>query len=281
MCAVKPVLDELGFTEMPASRTCPRVWWVRSGLLNVLPIHAAGCHNSNPPQTALDRVISSYASTMKSLLYARERAMTAGRIEIERAVLYAMPSTLPFALSEAQDLENILTRASINTETVSNPINEEVRNELLKYSIVHFACHGKSMSDPSESRLLLQDKPLTVSHLTSLKIEPAKFAYLSACHTASMRELDLLDESINLSSAVQLYGYPSVVGTMWHVNDEHSAKVASDVYTWISNEKNRSGFNAQRSAEGLHKAVRELRNRTRFKDDHDPIAWAPFIHIGI
>ena len=72
--AVKPVLDELGFTQIPQlDEVWPRVWWVGSGLLNILPIHASGYHDSTPPQTALDRVISSYAPTVKSLAYARER----------------------------------------------------------------------------------------------------------------------------------------------------------------------------------------------------------------
>ena len=52
--AVKQILDELGFTQTPSTgQAWPRVWWVGSGLLSVLPIHAAGYHDSNPPQTAL------------------------------------------------------------------------------------------------------------------------------------------------------------------------------------------------------------------------------------
>ena len=78
--------------------------------------------------------------------------------------------------------------------------------------------------------------PLTVSDLTSLNIESAKLAYLSACHTSTMRDFHLLDESISLSSAVQLSGYPSVVGSLWQVRDSHSAEVARDVYTWILKE---------------------------------------------
>ena len=87
--AVKPVLDELGFTQTPSyDETWPRVWWVGSGLLNILPIHASGYHDSTPPQTALDRVISSYAPTVKSLAYARERAARANQVTSnEKAIL--------------------------------------------------------------------------------------------------------------------------------------------------------------------------------------------------
>lgn len=77
-CGVKSILDELGFTQPPPpGQPWPRVLWVGTGLLSILPIHAAGDHDSNPPQTVLDRVVSSYAFTMKSLSYAKERAAKA------------------------------------------------------------------------------------------------------------------------------------------------------------------------------------------------------------
>ena len=159
-----------------------------------------------------------------------------------------------------------------------NPTKLSVLTELPKHTIVHFSCHGNLADDPSQSCLVLEDFPLTVSDLISLNIDTAKLAYLSACHASAMRNLRLLDESISLSSAVQLSGYPSVVGSLWQVGDIHSAEVARDVYTSIIGE---SGLDARRSAEGLHKAVRDLRDRTRARTKHDPLAWAPFIHVGI
>jgi CHAT domain-containing protein len=94
-----------------------------------------------------------------------------------------------------------------------------------------------------------------------------------------MPNLRLLNESISLSSAIQLSGYPSVVGSLWTVQDDHSANVAKDVYAWIL--ELQGGLDARRAAEALHKAVRGLRDRTRVKRKHDPFVWAPFIHVGI
>ena len=49
----------------------------------------------------------------------------------------------------------------------------------------------------------------------------------------------------------------------------------------VNNDKS----DGRRSAQGLHKAVRSLRDKTRLKVHSimmsDPIVWAPFIHIGI
>lgn len=113
----------------------------------------------------------------------------------------------------------------------------------------------------------------------SLNIESTKFAYLSACHTSARRNLHLLEESIDLSSAIQLYDYPSVVGSLWQVNDTHSAELSRDVYLWILNGKGE--LDVRRSAEGLDIAMRDLRDRTSFMRKHDPLVWTSFIHIGI
>ena len=88
---VEPVLDELGFKQKSNS---PRVWWVGSGLLNILPIHAAGYHDCNPPKSALDCVVSSYTPTIQALSYARDRAIRSERATLkDNAILVAMPTT--------------------------------------------------------------------------------------------------------------------------------------------------------------------------------------------
>lgn len=106
--AVGPALRELRFTQAPPSnKGWPRVWWVSSGLLNWLPIHAAGYHDSksSPPNTAIDRVISSYTPTVKALAYARERKQRINNSLDQNAALIGMPQTpdlkdLPFVESE-------------------------------------------------------------------------------------------------------------------------------------------------------------------------------------
>jgi len=297
--AVKLILDELGFTQTPQlGEAWPRVWWVASGLLSLLPIHAAGYHDvqvttendvETPAPTVLDRVISSYAFTVKSLSYAAERTAKADQIgKKTEAVLFGMPTTpdespLLNVEREITDIGNILTKASIPTSVEMHPVRATALSKLPNYQIVHFACHGFSASDPSESSLLLNDwkaTPLSVLDLSSLNVESAKFAYLSACHTSATRGVRMLDESINLSSAIQLCGYPSVVGSLWQVDDLGAADVARSVYEWILEGASQE-FDARRSAEGLQKAVRQLRETTRIMGKQDPLTWAPFIHVGI
>ena len=99
-----------------------------------------------------------------------------------------------------------------------------------------------------------------------------------------MRDHRLLDESINLSSAIQLSGYPSVVGSLWNVTDSHASDVARNVYRLMLGD---SLFDPVRSSEALHHVVRQLRDETRRVRGftkvvpNDPLVWASFIHIGI
>lgn len=171
-------------------------------------------------------------------------------------------------------MEDLFSGTSNDVTMMHNPTRREVLFELPEAGIVHFACHGFSAQDPSQSGFYLKEwkaSPLTVSDLTSVNSKSTKFAYLSACHTSAMRDPQLLDESITLSSAIQLSGYPSVVGSLWWVEDIHSAQVAKDVYEWMLDD---AGINERHAAEGLRNAVRALRDRTRF-------AKRPYIHIGI
>ena len=293
--AVGPVLDRLGFTETPGENSVwPRVWWIGSYWLNVLPIHAAGYYNTaiSPPRSAIDRVISSYTPTIKALAYARERRARTNGSEIRKALLVGMPKTpeyssLPGVKHELKQVQQCL-QPHIQTTVTYDCTREEILSTLSEHQVVHFSCHGiTSPEDPSKSRLLFKDwktSPLTVSDFTSLNIPCPRFAYLSACHTATSSDRTLLDESIHLASAIQLAGYPSVVGTLWQVSDYYSAQIARDVYKWMS----KGGkLDTERSAEGLHRAVRRLREESCTalsggQNPHsDPLLWAPWIHLGV
>ena len=292
--AVEPVLDELGFTKTPSEKEAwPRLWWVSSGLLTMLPIHAAGYHSPGSLRNALDRVISSYAPTLKSLAYAWEKLKKSEAQETQKALLIAMPKTtamrdLPFAEKEIHELQDLLPSVIQITVTFS-PTRADTLSLIQEHQIVHLACHAQvSSEDPSQSKIFLSDwtkAPLTFSELTSLNIPISQFAYLSACHTSSTRNPSLLDESISLSSAFQLAGYPSVIGTLWQVHDEYSPTIGKKVYHFMLNGCDR--VNTRRSAEGLHRAIRSLKDKTRAvpgttrRVTTDPLVWASYIHLGV
>ncbi len=136
--------------------------------------------------------------------------------------------------------------------------------------------------------LVLMDwktQPLTLPYIASLNIECGQFAYLSACHAARGLDVHLLDDSINLSAAMQLAGHPSVVGALWQVINKTAAEVAEHVYSWVL--RDGDYLQIQQSAEGLHHAIRAVREQSRIWEGHErgvpsnPFIWAPYIHVGV
>ena len=128
------------------------------------------------------------------------------------------------------------------------------------------------------SRLLLHDHattPLTVSALAQVDLAHAQLAYLSACSTADPGSLDLLDESIHLTSAFQLAGFPHVVGTLWPIDDRLAAEIAESFYTRLTPSPPGNPDPAQ-SAAALHHTIRTVRDRY----PATPSLWAAYLHAG-
>ena len=68
----RPCLEALGFNSPVSDNNWPRIWWVLTGLLNQLLIQQRqAAIGSGSADTVIDRVMSSYASSVKALVYGR------------------------------------------------------------------------------------------------------------------------------------------------------------------------------------------------------------------
>jgi tetratricopeptide (TPR) repeat protein len=316
--AAAPVLAALDIKDRPAGEAWPRVWWAPGGLLGLLPIHAAGYHGgggSGPANAVPDRVVSSYTPTIRALRYARQKASSASILEASapgpRSLVVAMPATpaaegwpaprpLPYAAEEAAELVSLLpglvtlTGQAAGPDTITGedaltrseaPTRDAVFALLPECSVAHFACHGATdPEDPSLSRLLLQDhgtRPLTVASLTTIRLDRARLAYLSACRTAFQEGIRLLDEAIQLALAFQLAGFPHVIATQWEVSDPASVQVARDFYAHLASTSARTAtpdIDPDRAAVALHHAVNALRTNPRYRARVS--TWSAYIHVG-
>ncbi|MER6162403.1 CHAT domain-containing tetratricopeptide repeat protein [Streptomyces sp. NPDC001868] len=306
--ACGPVLDALGHDRPPdetRDEDWPRVWWVPSGLLTLLPLHAAGHHTDSGenPRTVMDRVVSSYTPTVRNLRHARECARARASAAV-RSLIVAMPTTpglpgrghLHFVEEEAEMLrarlpEPVLLQERDSPEGaaiahIDVPTKVVVLKHLAEVCVVHFACHGTSDPlDPSNSRLLLHDHaedPLTVASLIPVALKSAGLAYLSACRTAAVDTTELLDEAIHLTSAFQLAGFPHVVGTLWAIDDQIAVTMAELFYSRLDTDA--TGLVPGRSARALHDAVRDVRDGSDLPPGFDrrqtPQLWAAYLHAG-
>jgi tetratricopeptide (TPR) repeat protein len=293
--AARPALDALGLLSGPApTEELPRVWWMPGGLLARLPLHAAGRHRDANGSTVMDRVVSSYSPSIRALRYARRRvtALGASPPGSLRTLIVAMPTTpgqddLYYVTDEVRALRAVLPdsillttpgRDGIVDGAQETPTKAAVLARLGECQILHFSCHGEAdTSDPSQSSLHLcnhADDPLTVAALSSVEHDHARLAYLSACSTAVNFDSTLMHEAIHIAAALQLVGFPHVIGTLWEVGDSFSAKLAATFYGNLHNSSRM--VDVSRSAFALHNALREARDQNLKVVS----SWSPYIHMG-
>ena len=276
-----PVLEALGYHGTPADDApWPRLWWAPGGYLSLLPLHAAG-HHDDPAsgRTVLDRVVSSYTPTIRSLRHARRRQAAATAFP-NRSLIIAMPVTP--GLSELRNVRTeteLLTSILPNPQTLTRPDRDQVLAELPGHRIAHFACHGSyDLENPANSRLLLHDherNPLSVGDLSAVNLDGAQLAYLSACHTAVNSTERLLDEAMHLAGALQAAGFPQVVGTLWELDDEVAVEITEDFYRGLRIQGTET-LDPARAAYSLHRAIRQQRDYY----PGTPSLWASHLHFG-
>ncbi|KAF3034661.1 hypothetical protein E8E12_001700 [Didymella heteroderae] len=264
----KPVMDALGYSGSPSDNDWPHIWWIPTGRLSKFPLHAAGYHSKGSMRTVLDRAVSSYSSSVKTIIQGRRRrglGVTPGKSPT--ALLIDMAQTpgrvpLEFASGEVSLVKGICQASSCEV-ILSTRKKADVMSHLSECNIFHFAGHGSTNDfDPSKSSLLLEDcksDPLTVADLmeNSLRDHSPFLAYLSACGTGEIRDQKYFDESIHLISACQLAGFRHVIGTLWEVEDGKSCLLMARI---IYEEILHQGMTDPSVSVGLHKATRVLRD---------------------
>lgn len=303
-----PCLDALGYKAAAPSDTLPRVWWVPTGLTSQLPLHAAGNYRDQPFDSVLDRTMSSYALSVKSLIHGRAGPGPQAVTSEDRGVLISMKHTpglphggdLDFAEDEVRMLKDMCAPLGLLSVT-PKPFKDDVFETLKTCKVFHFAGHGNSdPTEPSKSCLLLEDwqtNPLTVGDFRDHHLcESSPFlGYLSACSTGANSVAELADEGIHLISSLQLAGFRHVVGTLWEVSDRHCVDVAKVFYETLQVE----GLTDLGVCKALHRAVKQLRDgkssndeKSRWAfclDDGDSSSftgqqqnfhWVPYVHFG-
>ncbi|CAN9392750.1 unnamed protein product [Alternaria alternata] len=307
----QPIFETLQSSGLVPHRPSnkPRLWWIPSGPLCSLPIHAAGIYTKNSSCILMDKVISSYSPSIKAMIFSQRNAVnTASHSSFHRSLIVSMGTTpgvsdLPFANEEGQavrtELSKLLTIDQL-PEVQLKPNKAAVIADMSRATILHFAGHGLSDSkDPLDSKLLVEDwqkDPLTVKDLLSLRLhqKPPFIAYLSACSTGRSSVDRLIDEGLHLMSACLLVGFQHVIGSLWEVSDRHSAELAQRVFATMAAARLSHECVSICLQDSL-KPLRESKNFRGFRDgfgasqrdvgEHwhggDPRVWAAYIHMGL
>lgn len=289
----QPVLDDPQVARLLADPAAPRsldgrprLWWCPIGSLGLLPLHAAGAHPharaAHPADrlSVLDRVVSSYASSLTALRSARATPRLPPDGGILTVALPDTPGRPPLTLAD-DEIASVAAWAPGHEQLLGpDATRSRVMQRLRSADWLHFVGHAEQGAGPTgtSSGLLV-----THDHLTAGAIGVADLlrdgavrrhwlAYLSACSTARGRP-ELVDQSLHVAGALQAAGFAHVVATHWPVRSDIAAKVAQDFYAELPP---RSAVRHQDVALALDEAVR----LARYDRPDRPSWWAPTHHRG-
>ncbi|HEU4391026.1 MAG TPA: CHAT domain-containing protein, partial [Blastocatellia bacterium] len=247
-----------------------RVIVIPHGPLHYLPFHAL----SNRGEYLIDRFEISYSPSAAVLQLCRARSKMTRRIWRSRTEP-RKPTTdlVAVGISDPKTpniREEISALAAMFPDTTQIRDDEATRENLFRLAsgarFLHIATHGHFQRDnPMFSFLELADCRLDFYSLFDLKLK-AELVTLSGCQTGINAVLPG-DELHGLMRGFLYAGAPSLVTSLWSVNDRSTSETMVRMY------RNIQTGDSKRSA--LRKAQLSIR-----EENSHPYYWAPFVLIG-
>ncbi|HDN73680.1 MAG TPA: CHAT domain-containing protein [Archaeoglobus sp.] len=226
---------------------------VPHGILHYLPFNAL--HDGK--EWFVEKYKARFMQNASMLRFLREK----GKAKIETAFVVGNPTKdLEFAEIEAKKVAD-----KFNVKPL---LRDEARKEVVVEGskgkdILHFSCHGMFEAGfPRFSRLMLADDNLLVAEVYNLDLN-ADVVTLSACETG-LGGLTNGDEIEGLTRAFMRAGTPSVIASLWSVDDESTSELFLRYYDGRGDK-----------VERLRKAQIET-----MKEYAHPFYWAGFVMFG-
>ena len=138
-----------------------------------------------------------------------------------------------------------------------------------EYKILHLCTHACAEMDFKDTRIYFSDKELLAFELYNLPLN-AELAVLSACETG-IGELKRGEGVMSLARAFMYSGCPSVVTSLWSVDDKSTSEIMRYFYQHLKDGKTQD--------EALHQAKLDYLDGKGIEASH-PFYWSGFVHIG-
>jgi CHAT domain-containing protein len=146
---------------------------------------------------------------------------------------------------------------------------EQFKTIASEYNILHLCTHACAEDDFKNTRIYFSDQELLGFELYNLPIK-AQLAVLSACETG-IGEIKKGEGVMSLARAFMFSGCPSVVTSLWSVDDKSTSELMQYFYKNL-----KSG---QGKDEALHQAKLNYLADKGIEASH-PFYWAGFVQIG-
>ena len=210
---------------------------------------------------------------------------------------------LEFAELEAKEVKAAYPESSVY---IRKEATEEKSKALsANHDILHFATHAKlNEDDPLSSAVLLaredkEDGRLEVREIFGMDLK-ANLVVLSGCETG-LGKLSTGDELVGLTRAFIYAGTPSVVASLWSVDDSSTAHLMASFYRNLKTMskvealrqaqlelirgEGRSDMLTRRGVGGIGKLGETVKSEFVSQDPisistSHPYFWAPFILVG-
>jgi CHAT domain-containing protein len=271
-------------------------------VLHYLPFHALV---GSDGRYLIEKFPIYYLSSASLLQFVKEKRKAGG----EKVLAFGNPDlgdpekNLEHAELEAQEVQAIYPEASV---LLRKDASEEKSKSLSPaHDILHFATHAElNENDPLSSAVLLakegkEDGRLEVREIFGMELK-ATLVVLSGCDTG-LGKLSTGDELVGLTRAFIYAGTPSVVASLWSVDDSSTAQLMASFYGNLKTMskvealrqaqlelirgEGRSDMLARRGVGGIGKlgeaasSALPAPSSLSISTSH-PYFWAPFVLIG-
>jgi len=177
---------------------------------------------------------------------------------------------LNFAQKEVEDIASIFGAQPLTGNLATE---SALRSQASSAGIIHLAAHGQyNAASPLFSTIYLagdnqEDGRLEVNEIYSLDLtKSTDLVVLSACES-EVGEVSGGDEVVGMTRAFLYAGTPTVIASLWKVDDQATTLLMERFYTHL------------RAGMGKAQALRQAQSEVRAQYPH-PYYWAAFVSTG-
>jgi CHAT domain-containing protein len=194
-----------------------------------------------------------------------EHCLAREEVSLNRALLVGVADeATPRVRDEIRSLEPLFPKAVTLLDEAAT--TESLLARAPQADVIHLACHGQFRPDnPLFSSLRLADGWLTVREAAKINLK-CGLVTLSACETG-VSHVAPGEELLGLVRAFLAAGAPSLLLSLWTVDDEATANLMASFYKRL------------RAGEGAAAALRQAQLEQLEAEPH-PYFWSPFVLVG-
>jgi len=199
--------------------------------MHILPLHALplGKKEQTGKQTTQNYLLDKFPRGVRYAPSCQLLQLSQNRQRPHFNYLFAIQNPtddLPYTNLEVEIIRTFFPSAQVLAKQEATEAALKVNQELPLANCNHFSCHGKfNLKSPLESALILakdeqpEDGLLTLAEIFELTLNQCRIVTLSACETGLTGLNDISDEYISLPSGFLYAGSPSVISSLWRVQD--------------------------------------------------------------